>query len=316
MARVLSTSEGTHRGAFTPADWVAFGSIGLIWGSSFALISIGLEAFEPGLVTWLRVVAGALVLALLPAGRTPIDRADLPRLVALSVLWVAIPFTLFPLAQQHVSSAAAGMLNGGLPVLAAVIGSIMLRRLPTPVHVAGLALGSAGVATIAISAAGESSSEAIGVAMLLVAVVCYGLAINIAAPLQQRYGAVPVMARMLAFAAVFTAPFGLASIPGSRFAWASLLATMVLGAVGTGLAFALMGRLVGRVGSTRAAFATYLVPVVALVLGTVFRHEEVAAIGVAGIAMVIAGAMLASRPDRPAARDPEAEARSALAAPL
>jgi drug/metabolite transporter (DMT)-like permease len=299
MARVLSTSEGTHRGAFTPADWALFAAIGLIWGSSFVLISIGLEAFDPGLVTWLRVVAGALVLWLVPAGRTPIGREDLPRLVTLSVLWVAIPFTLFPLAQQHVSSAVAGMLNGGLPILAALIGSLMLRRLPTPIHVLGLVLGSAGVATIAVSAAGDSTSEAIGVVMLLVAILCYGVAINIAAPLQQRYGAVPVMARMLAFAAVWTAPFGLASVPGSRFAWSSLLAVAALGAVGTGLAFVLMGRLVGRVGSTRAAFAIYLVPVVALVLGVVVRHEDVVAIGVVGVVMVIAGAVLASRPDRP-----------------
>ena len=298
MARVLSTSEGTHRGAFTPADWLVFGSIGLIWGSSFLLISIGLEAFEPGLVTWLRVIGGAVALSLLPAARTPIDRADLPRLVAMSLLWVAIPFTLFPLAQQHVASAVAGMLNGGLPVVAAIIGSIMLRRLPTPVHLAGLVLGSAGVAAIAISAAGESSSEAIGVVMLLAAVVCYGVAINIAAPLQQRYGTVPVMARMLVFAAVFTAPFGIVSVPGSRFAWASLAAVAVLGVVGTGVAFALMGRLVGRVGGTRAAFATYLIPVVALILGTVLRDEAVATVGVVGIAMVLAGAALASRPDR------------------
>lgn len=307
MARVLSTSEGTHRGAFAPGDWVMFGSIGLIWGSSFVLISIGLEALEPGLITWLRVGAGALALSLVPAGRTPIDRADRPRLLVLSLLWVAIPFTLFPLAQQHVSSAVAGMLNGGLPVLAALIGSLMLRRLPSPVHAAGLVLGSTGVVTIAISAAGGSSSEAIGVVMLMVAIVCYGVAINIAAPLQQRYGAVPVMARMLAFAAVWTAPFGLASVPGSRLAWSSLLAVAALGAVGTGLAFVLMGRLVGRVGSTRAAFAIYLVPVVALVLGVIVRHEDVVAIGVVGVVMVIAGAVLASRPDRHAAASPSTD---------
>jgi drug/metabolite transporter (DMT)-like permease len=298
MARLLSTSEGTHRGAFAPEDWSMFGAIGLIWGSSFLLISIGLEAFEPGLVTWLRVAAGAAVLSMSRGGRSPIAREDRSRLMAISVLWVALPFTLFPLAEQHVSSAVAGMLNGGLPVLAALVGSLMLRRLPTGVHIVGLVLGSAGVATIAISAAGESSSEAIGVAMLLVAVTCYGVAINIAAPLQQRYGSVPVMARMLVLATVWTAPFGIISLPGSSFGWPSALAVAALGAVGTGLAFALMGRLVGRVGSTRAAFATYLIPVVALVLGVAVHHEEVAAIGIVGIVMVIAGAVLASRPDR------------------
>ncbi len=297
MARLLSTSEGTHRGAFALEDWAMFGAIGLIWGSSFLLIAIGLEAFEPGLVTWLRVATGAAVLSVTRAGRTSIAREDRSRLVALSLLWVAVPFTLFPLAEQHVSSAVAGMLNGGLPVLAAIVGSLMLRRFPTGVHIAGLVLGSAGVATIAISAAGESSSEAVGVAMLLVAVMCYGVAINMAAPLQQRYGSVPVMARMLVLATVWTAPFGLASLPGSSFGWSSLIAVVVLGAAGTGLAFAVMGRLVGRVGSTRAAFATYLVPVVALVLGVAVHHENVEAIGIVGIAMVIAGAMLASRPD-------------------
>jgi drug/metabolite transporter (DMT)-like permease len=298
MARLLSTSEGTHRGAFAPEDWAMFGAIGLIWGSSFLLISIGLEAFEPGLVTWLRVAAGAAVLSASRGGRTAIAREDRSRLVAISVLWVALPFTLFPLAEQHVSSAVAGMLNGGLPVVAALVGSLMLRRLPTGVHIVGLVLGSAGVATIAISAAGVSSSEAIGVAMLLIAVMCYGVAINIAAPLQQKYGSVPVMARMLVLATVWTAPFGIVSIPGSSFGWSSAIAVAVLGAVGTGLAFALMGRLVGRVGSTRAAFATYLIPVVALVLGVAVHHEEVAAIGIVGIVMVIAGAVLASRPDR------------------
>src|SRR3712207_8885450 len=92
--------------------------------------AIGLNAFEPGLVTWLRVVSGAATLVAVPAARAPIARDDRPRLVVLSILWVAIPFTLFPLAEQHVSSALAGMINGGLPIMAAIVGSVMLRRLP------------------------------------------------------------------------------------------------------------------------------------------------------------------------------------------
>ena len=313
MPRVLSTSEGTHRGAFAPSDWVAFLAIGAIWGSSFLLIAIGLNAFEPGLVTWLRISAGALTLWLIRAARAPIDRSDRPRLVVMSVLWVAIPFTLFPLAEQHVTSALAGMINGGLPILAAIVASVMLRRLPSRVHVVGLAIGAVGVATIAISAAGAGSSEAIGVAMLLGAVACYAVAINIAAPLQQRYGSLPVMARMLLLAAVLTAPFGVVSIPASRLELGSLAAVLVLGAVGTGLAFVLMGRLVGRVGSTRASFATYLIPVVAMVLGVIVRDEAVEVLGVVGIVAVIAGAILASRPDRGAqSRSTSADASASV----
>jgi drug/metabolite transporter (DMT)-like permease len=68
-----------------------------------------------------------------------------------------------------------------------------------------------------------------------------------------------------------------------------------VGVLGTGLAFVLMSNLIGRVGPTRATFITYIIPVVALVLGVVFRNEVIAPIAVAGVALVIAGAALASR---------------------
>jgi drug/metabolite transporter (DMT)-like permease len=65
------------------------------------------------------------------------------------------------------------------------------------------------------------------------------------------------------------------------------------------VAFAVMGRLVSRVGPTRAAFAIYLVPVVAMILGAVFRNEPIVVWSVVGAAMVIGGAMLASRREAP-----------------
>jgi drug/metabolite transporter (DMT)-like permease len=292
---VLSTSVGTHRGAFTALDWALFGSIGLIWGSSFLLIAIGLDAFEPGLITWLRVLFGAAVLWIVPASRTRIAHEDRARLVALSFLWVAVPFTLFPLAQQWISSGLTGLLNGSLPIFATTTGAVMLRRLPGRAQTIGLIAGFAGVAAIAAPSLAEGSNEALGVVLVLLAVVCYGVAINIAAPLTQRYGSLPVMARMLALAVVWTAPLGLVGLAGSSFEWGPLAAIATLGAVGTGLAFVLMGTLVSRVGSSRASFATYLIPVVALVLGAVFLDESVRALSILGIVLVIAGAVLASR---------------------
>ena len=115
-----TTSHGTHAGAFTPLDWGLFLAIGCIWGSSFLFIRIGLDAFAPGLITSLRILLGAAALWLVPAARSPVDRADRPRLIVLSVLWVAIPFTLFPLAEQHITSGLTGLLNGALPIFAGV----------------------------------------------------------------------------------------------------------------------------------------------------------------------------------------------------
>lgn len=297
---VLSTSVGTHTGAFTPLDWALFASVGMIWGSSFLFIAIGLRAFEPGLVTWLRVALGAGVLWLVPGARRRIERSDRPRIVAISLLWVAVPMTLFPFAEQRISSGLAGLVNGCLPIFAAAVAAAMLRRMPGRLQLTGLTVGFLGVVAIALPALGAGSSEAIGLGMVVVAVACYAVAVNIATPITQRYGALPVMARMLALGTLWTAPLGLWSVPGSSFAWGSFLAVAALGMLGTGVAFVLMGRLVARVGSTRGTFAVYVTPVVALILGAVFLDESVHPLSVAGIGLVIAGAILASRKEAPA----------------
>jgi drug/metabolite transporter (DMT)-like permease len=294
-ARVLSTTHGSHRGAFAGVDWVLFLVVGTIWGSSFLLMAIGLEAFRPGLVTWLRVLFGASALWLAPGARAPIERADRARLLLLSITWVVIPFTLFPLAQGSVNSAIAGMLNGAAPIFTAVIATILLRRPPGSRQLVGIPLGFLGVAAIALSAAGQGPSQVGGVVLILVATICYGIAFNVATPLQQRYGSLPVMARILTIGAVLTAPLGLFSISGSHFEWSALAATGAVGVLGTGVAFVLMGRLVGRVGPTRASIVGYLIPVVALGLGMLFRHDEVGSFAVAGVALVILGAYLTSR---------------------
>ena len=258
-------------------------------------MDIGLDHFEPGLVTFLRVGSGAVVLAFVPRARAPVERSDFLRLVALSFTWVAIPMTLFPIAQQHINSAVSGMLNGATPIFTAVIASAMLRRLPRGAQLGGLAVGFTGVALIAASSGSEGSTNALGVTLVLVATAFYGLSINISTPLNQKYGALPVMARMLGLGTLWTAPFGIADALDSGFGWESAVAVAAAGIVGTGIAFVIMGSLVGRVGSTRASFITYVIPVVALGLGVAFRSDEVALGGLVGVALVIAGALLASR---------------------
>lgn len=294
-SRILSTSAGTNQEAFSPLDWTLFVSIGLIWGSSFLLIDIGLETFKPGLITWMRIGLGALVLALVPKARRRIEPYDVPRLIVLSFVWVAIPFTLFPIAQQYINSAVAGMLNGAMPIFAAIISTLLLRKLPHGAVLIGLILGFVGVATISLSSGAEGSSETLGVLLALLATACYGLAVNIAAPITQQYGALAVNARMLAYATIWTAPLGVAGLLQSTFAWGSLVALAALGAVGTGLAFVIMGSLVSRVGSTRSSFITYMLPVIALVLGVLFRDDRVTVISLIGVILVIGGALLAAR---------------------
>ncbi|HEX6220155.1 MAG TPA: DMT family transporter [Acidimicrobiia bacterium] len=295
-ARLLTTSHGTNREAFTPTDWALFLSLAGIWGSSFLFMAIGLDAFHPGIVTLVRVSLGATFLAFIPRTRgVKVDREDWPRVALLSAIWVAIPFTLFPIAQQWIDSAIAGMLNGATPIFTALIATILLRSLPGPLQILGLFVGFAGIVAIGLPSAGEGATAAIGVLLVVTATIGYAVSLNIATPLQQKYGSLPLMARVLWLAIPLVIPYGLIGLGDSTFAWSSFLAVAAVGLLGTGLAFILMGTLLGSVGATRASFLTYLMPVVALVLGVVFRDEIISPVAVIGVGLVIAGAILASR---------------------
>jgi drug/metabolite transporter (DMT)-like permease len=301
--RLLTTSHGTNREAFSAADWARFVSIGLIWGSSFLLIAIGIEAFHPGFVTWLRVIFASAFMWLLPKARSspPIQGEDRPRVALIAVTWVMIPLTLFPIAQQWIDSAVAGMLNGAVPIFTAVIASILLRQLPGRLQLAGLVLGFAGIVAITLPSVEAGTTAALGVAMVLAATICYGLTNNLLTPMQQRYGSIPVMARVLWLGTLLVTPYGIYGATQSTFAWQSLAAVAALGILGTGVAFIMMGTLAGSVGPTRASVITYLIPVVALILGVVFRDEIVAPVAIFGSLLVIVGAILASRRETSAA---------------
>jgi drug/metabolite transporter (DMT)-like permease len=275
-----------------PADWISLALPGLIWGSSFFLIAEGLDAFSPYLVTWLRIGFGLSVLSLVPSARRRIPAGSWPRIATLGVVWMAVPLTLFSLAEQRVSSSVTGMLNGANPVFTALVAALIAKSFPPGRQQLGLLIGLAGVGLIALPSWSVGSSSAAGVLMILAALACYGVALNLAAPIQRRLGSLPVIVRALSVAFVLTTPLGLAGIPTSDFAWRSALAVALLGALGTGLAFVLMASNAGRFGGTRASSTTYLIPGVALALGLAFRGESVDAIAVVGSAVAISGAYL------------------------
>jgi drug/metabolite transporter (DMT)-like permease len=298
MTAPTVSATRSDREPFASTEWLLFAAIGLIWGSSFVLIKVGLEAFHPGLITWARVGLGALALAAMPASRRPIEREDRRRIIQLGVLWVAIPFTLFPLAQEHINSAVTGLLNGATPLFAGLIGALWFNRAPRGPQRWGIATGFAGIALISVGSSAEGGTAFVGVLLVLVATVCYGFATNMAGSIQQKYGSVPVMARMLAVGTALTAPFGIYGLTRSEFAWDAAIAVTILGVVGAGVAFALMATLVGRVGGPRATIITYLIPVVSLVLGAVLLAETVTVAALAGVALILAGAGMASRRER------------------
>jgi drug/metabolite transporter (DMT)-like permease len=284
--------------AFGPVEWALLSATALIWGSSFVLIDIALEAMRPGVVAMFRILLGALALGLVGRARKAVEKQDLPRIALLGIVWMALPLILFPVAQQWISSSVAGMINGAVPLMAAGWSVFFLKRLPGRIQLAGLALGFIGILAISWPEAQGSRATALGVGLVVLAVMFYGLAVNIAVPLQQKYGALPVLWRAQMAALLLVIPFGIWSLPGSSFTWKSAAAIVPLGVLGTGVAFVLMTTLVGRAGAARGSVAIYFVPIVAIILGVVFLGERVTLSAAIGTALVLTGAWLTSRPER------------------
>ena len=281
--------------AFTPTDWFLLAATASMWGSSFIWMEIALRSFEPSAIALLRVLFGVGTLVLFPKARARVARADLPAIAALGVLWMGVPFILFPVAQQWIDSSVAGMINGAVPIFASIVAAIVLKGWPTPITMAGIAVGFVGVLAVSWPVARGAESSALGVILVLLATAMYGISINIAAPLQKRYGALPVLLRVQFVALGVTLVPGAIGLADSSFRLTSLLAIVPLGCLGTALAFVGMATLVGRVGPTRGSVTIYFVPVVAIVLGAVFENEEIATISLVGTVFVLLGAYLAGK---------------------
>jgi drug/metabolite transporter (DMT)-like permease len=276
-------------------DWALVVVPGVIWGASFLFIAEGLEAVAPNGVTFTRIVIGFLTLSLFPSARQPVARADWAGTAALGVLWLAFPLSMFPFAEQHVSAALTGMLNGATPLFVAAVASLLAHRLPERGIMAGLVVGFGGAVVMALPALGGSSS-AFGIALIMAALISYGIALNIARPLQQRNGAIPVIWRALGVALILTAPLGLPEVVKGDWSLRPMLALLALGAGGTAIATVVAATAAGRLGATKASASAFLIPVVALILGVVVRHERVSAISLVGAAICLLGAVIIRDP--------------------
>lgn len=286
---------GGRLDAFSSRDWLLLSSVALMWGSSFLLIEIGLAHLEPTAVGWFRPMFGALTLACIPAARRPVARADWPKVGLLGLVWMAVPFVLFPIAQQSIPSSLAGMVNGATPLFTVLIATLWTRRAPSGTQSAGLLLGFTGVVAINWDALQAATATAVGALMVLVAAAFYGVAFNLAVPLEERNGALPVIWRAQLVALVLLTPSGVVGVSGSSWSWSSMLAMVVLGALSTGVAFAAFTTLAGRVGASRGSVTVYFIPVVAIVLGVTLGGESVPPLALAGTGLVLLGAYLTSR---------------------
>jgi drug/metabolite transporter (DMT)-like permease len=282
-------------------DWLLIVLPGVIWGASFLFIAEGLTAVAPDGVTFIRIAVGFLTLSTVPGARKAIVKSDWLGVAALGLLWFAFPMSMFPHAEQWISSALTGMLNGIVPLFATAVAAFLHRRWPPRMVAIGIAGGIAGGVLMAWPGLGAGGSSALGVTIIVLACISYGFAINLARPLQQRNGALPVVWRALFFALLMTAPLGLPRALHGHWSARSVSSLLALGALGTCAANVMLTTAAGRLGATAASVSGFFIPVVALILGVVVRGEHVAAISIAGGAICLAAAWVVRRASMPAA---------------
>lgn len=274
------------------SDWLLLVIPGIIWGASFLFIAEGLQAVGPNGITFFRILVGFVTLGFFPGVRNRIPRSDWGLVALLGVVWLAFPLSMFPYAEQRVSSALTGMLNGANPLFTAIVASFLARRLPGRPVVTGLAVGLAGAVLVALPTIHEGKSSTIGVLLILAALVSYGFSLNLARPLQRKHGALPVIWWAQAVALGLTAPLGLTELTKAHWTPAAFLSLLALGSLGTGVAYVLVSIAAGRRGATWASSCTFLIPPVALLLGVLVRGEKVAMLSVLGGAVCVTGAWI------------------------
>jgi drug/metabolite transporter (DMT)-like permease len=292
-----STAE--TQSSFTSLDWLLSIGMALTWGSSFLLIKIAIRDFDSALIPLGRTAFGAAALLLIPSARKRIAREHWPRLLILGFVWMAFPFFLYPLAEETVSSAITGMMNGGLPVVVTLVTAIWVQVMPSPRRIVAVLVGFSGIALIAIPSISDgSTADTRGIVLLIIALLSYAVAINIARPLQSAYSPATLMLHVELVACAISLPLGLWGATHSTFSWPALSALALLGVLGTGFAFVLFALLSKRTGAVRSMIPTYFTPIVGTILGKVFNNEPILWLSVIGMLIVIVGAWLTSLPEK------------------
>ncbi len=275
-------------------DWFWIVLLGAIWGCSFVFNAILIRELGPLWVTSLRVGIGALgCWAVMLALRKPIPRDPILwlQLAGLGVLAYAIPFALFPLAQAHLASGIAAIINALTPMVTAVISHFWIGgEKATATKFTGVGIGFVGAAILVSPALSHGGTTQLwAVAACLGATLCYALTLNITRSFK-HIEPTAFAAIALTGAAVVAIPVALLSegtpVMTRPETWGAALA---IGLLSTAFTFQIMYRILPRVGATNFATTTFIAPISALIIGVTVLGETILPIQILGMLVIFFG---------------------------
>jgi drug/metabolite transporter (DMT)-like permease len=274
--------------------------VGFIWGCSFIFIKSGLDFLSPIGVAFIRCALGAATLYTYARYK----KIELPRgLTSYLHIWVVslllnvFPGIFFALAETEVTSILAGIINAVTPLMT-LIAILLVNRAEKPKssQIIGLFIGFAGVLIVLGAWNGLGDNPWWAVAILLLAVTCYGFSFpytrKFVIPLGYKTEA--IVAQQLILATFTLLPIYLIDGISIESLPIGPVASMIaLGVFGSGFAYMWNFKVMQIAGSAIASSVTYLTPVVAVIVGIIFLGEHITWNEPLGALVVLVGAAIA-----------------------
>lgn len=282
-------------------DWLALLLLAAVWGCSFLAIKKAVQVFDPLQMSMWRMSQATLMY--LPVALLYWSKIDWKRwkpLVVVAFCGSAIPNLLFAIAQRHVNSSLAGVLNSLTPLFTLVFGVLFFQMALSRNKVLGVALGLAGAAVLILfNGSASASGNGFFAVLCALATTCYAINANVVNRyLRDQHPAAIASAAFMITGAFFL--FGLWWSGGWHRAvehpegWKGLGYIFYLSALGTVGGNIVYFWLLQRTSPIFATSVTYLLPVAALILG-VFDGETVGSTDLAGTGIILTGLYLARR---------------------
>ena len=280
---------------------LAFSLLVLFWGSSFAVVKVGLEFSPPVLFAGLRCLIGglAMVLAAFFWGGNPNLRRDWPVFSLLALFNVVLFVGLQTYAIMYLPSGSAAVLVYLQPILVGLLAWPILGETLTAAKLVGLLLGFSGIVAVSagsFSGAADALSPT-GVMLGAASALCWALGTVYFKKYEARISTLWAVAVPFLAGGMVLTVFGLYAEPWSRVSWNPpfVAAVSYSGLVGISLAWVIWFALVRAGEASRVASYIFAVPLTAVLIGVVFLEEPLGYTLLVGAAFVVCGIYLVNR---------------------
>jgi drug/metabolite transporter (DMT)-like permease len=282
-------------------DWFLIFFLAAIWGASFWFIKHSVEIFNPvQMAMWRMVLATAVYLPIAAAYWSKIDWKRWKPLVIVAFCGSAIPNFFFAVAQQHVDSSLAGVLNSLTPLFTLLIGTAFFSMEFSKDKVLGIVIGLGGALLLVLfNASSGVSGNAFFAGLCVLATICYAINANtVNKHLRDLPPAGIASAAFVITGGLFL--IGLWLSGGWQVAWQhpegikGLGYVFYLSAVGTVIGSIVYFFLLQRTSAIFATSVTYLLPVGAILIGAL-DGESIGFLDLVGTAIILLGVYLARK---------------------